>query len=82
MYSFDGCPYCYRAKALLDRLELDFIEYNVMREPPKWEEMLQRARRDSVPQIFIDDRHIGGSDELVEAWQTGTLQKMLDASPV
>ena len=65
VYSGAFCPYCIRAKALLKKKGLNFVEYNVQSEPSKRDEMLQRSGgARTVPQIFINDRHVGGCDEL------------------
>lgn len=65
VYSGGFCPYCVRAKSLLKQRGLEFTEYDVQSEPEKRVEMLERARgARSIPQIFINDRHVGGCDEL------------------
>ncbi len=65
IYSSMLCGFCYRAKKLLEQKGVDFTEIDVMRHPSRRAEMVQRAGgRTSVPQIFIDDRHIGGCDDL------------------
>jgi len=65
VYSGAFCPYCIRAKALLKKKGLDFVEYNVQSEPDKRDEMLSRSGgARTVPQIFINNRHVGGCDEL------------------
>jgi len=65
VYSGAFCPYCIRAKALLKKKGLDFVEYNIQSEPDKRDEMLSRSGGvRTVPQIFINNRHVGGCDEL------------------
>ena len=65
IYSSMLCGFCYRAKKLLEQKGVDFTEIDVMAQPSRRAEMVERAGgRTSVPQIFIDDRHIGGCDEL------------------
>lgn len=65
IYSSTFCPYCIRAKSLFKKKGLDFVEYNVQSEPGKQDEMLSRSGGvRTVPQIFINDRHVGGCDEL------------------
>ncbi|MFQ5581686.1 MAG: glutaredoxin 3 [Mariprofundaceae bacterium] len=80
IYSGNFCPYCLRAKSLLKQRGLTFVEYNVQGEPDKRSEMLERARgARTIPQIFINDRHVGGYDELhaldrkgeLDAWLSG-----------
>lgn len=65
VYSSMLCGFCYRAKKLLEQKGVDFTEIDVMMHPSRRAEMVQRSGgRTSVPQIFIDDRHIGGCDDL------------------
>ncbi len=80
IYSKTTCSYCYRAKRLLDSKGLDYEEYVIDYGGPKREEMIQRANgRTTVPQIFIDDRHIGGSDDLHALDREGRLEPLLKA---
>ena len=80
VYSGDYCPYCLRAKALLKQRELEFVEYNVQDEPEKRVEMAERAPGvRTIPQIFINDRHVGGCDELYALDKKGELSNWLDA---
>jgi glutaredoxin 3 len=80
IYSKMFCPYCARAKRLLSDKGVDFEEYDITMGGPKREEMLSRANgRHTVPQIFIDDRHIGGSDDLAMLEQAGKLDPLLQA---
>jgi glutaredoxin 3 len=80
IYTKFGCPYCARAKALLGGKGVKYEEYDIGSEPGKREEMLGRANgRHTVPQIFIADRHIGGSDDLAELERGGKLDAMLAA---
>ncbi len=65
VYSGNFCPYCIRAKMLLKKKGLPFVEYNVQAEPERRDEMLRRSGGvRTVPQIFINNRHVGGCDEL------------------
>lgn len=78
IYTKFGCPYCARAMRLLDEKGADYEEYELHSQPGKREEMLQRAPgRTTVPQIFIDGRHVGGSDDLAELDRSGRLDPML-----
>ena len=80
IYTKDYCPYCARAKSLLQRKGVDYIEYDISMGGPKRDEMLARAPGwMTVPQIFIDNRHIGGSDELVALERQGGLDPLLAA---
>ncbi len=72
------CGYCARAKALLTKKGAAFNEIDVTYSPQKREEMTARAGgRQTVPQIFIGDRHIGGSDELHALDSKGELDSLL-----
>lgn len=66
MYVTGWCPYCERARALLTQKNVAFEEIDVDARPAARAEMMARSGRRTVPQIFIGDRHIGGSDELFE----------------
>jgi glutaredoxin 3 len=81
LYTTPFCPYCVRARALLDRKSVAFIDIDLTEEPGRRGEMVRRAGgRTSVPQIFIDGEHIGGSDELVALDRTGELDIKLGTS--
>ena len=74
------CPYCARAKKLLSGKSVEFEEYDITVDSDKRAEMMQRANgRYTVPQIFIDDRHVGGSDDLAELDRSGKLDPLLSA---
>jgi glutaredoxin 3 len=78
IYTKFGCPYCARAKALLGEKGIDYEEYEVNTLPGKRDEMMERSNgRHTVPQIFIDGRHVGGSDDLAELERAGQLDPML-----
>ena len=78
IYSSMWCPFCHRAKQLLQSKGVRFEEFDVDANPTLRNEMTQRSGgRRTVPQIFIDDRHIGGSDELVALEREGRLSGML-----
>ena len=73
------CPYCARAKRLLDSKGVEYDEYEISMDAPKRSEMLQRANgRHTVPQIFIEGSHIGGSDDLAQLEQDGKLDALLE----
>lgn len=81
IYTKFGCPYCYRAKRLLDGKNAAYDEYDLTMGGPKRAEMIQRAGgRTTVPQVFIDDRHIGGSDDLAALDARGGLDPLLQAA--
>lgn len=78
VYSKDSCPYCVRAKQLLIAKGLTFEEIHVDQDPSKLEEMLARSEgRRTVPQIFINDKGIGGFDALWALDQKGELDQMV-----
>ncbi len=80
VYSGDYCPYCVRAKSLLKQRGLDFIEYNVQNDPEKRVDMMKRSNGGrSIPQIFINDKHVGGCDELYALDKKGQLETWLKA---
>jgi glutaredoxin 3 len=64
IYTRDYCPYCHKAKALLDKKGASYTEIDLEKHPEKQPEMVTKAGRTSVPQIFIDGKHIGGCDDL------------------
>jgi len=79
VYSGDFCPYCIRAKALLKKKGLAFEEYNVRKDMKRQAEMGQRAPgARTIPQIFINDRHVGGCDDLFALEQRGELDHWLN----
>jgi glutaredoxin 3 len=80
IYTKAFCPYCYRAKALLDGKGADYEEIDITMGGPRRPEMIQRAGgRTTVPQIFIAGRHIGGSDDLAALDRQGGLDRLLAA---
>ena len=78
IYTKFGCPYCARAKALLGQKGVEYEEYEINAVPGKRDEMLGRSNgRHTVPQIFIDGRHVGGFDDLAALEHAGQLDPML-----
>lgn len=78
IYTKAWCGYCARAKRLLDEKGVAYEEYDISMGGPKREEMLARAPGAmTVPQIFIDDAHVGGSDDLAALEREGRLDPML-----
>ena len=73
VYSSHNCPWCGRAKALLESKGLEFTEINIAEDQLRALEMIERSGRRTVPQIFIDDESIGGFDELSAMNQAGQL---------
>lgn len=80
IYLKSTCPYCLRAGQLLNSKGVASERYNVDMGGPKKAEMVQRANgRTTVPQIFIDGRHIGGCDDLMALDRQGKLDELLAA---
>ena len=80
IYTKAWCPYCSRAMALLAKKGVEPIEYDVTMGGPKKAEMVERSGgRMTMPQVFIDDRHIGGSDDLAALDAKGELDPLLAA---
>jgi glutaredoxin 3 len=80
IYTKFTCPYCHRAKALLRQKGVEPEEIAVDLGGPKKQEMIQRASgRMTVPQIFINGRHVGGCDDLFELEESGKLDELLAA---
>lgn len=78
LYSGPYCAYCLRAKALLKRKGVKFIEYDVHADPSRRVEMLSRSNgARTIPQIFINGYHIGGSDELHALEKAGKLDSWI-----
>ena len=77
VYSSDYCPYCMRAKQLLQSKMVAFEEIKVDGKPAVRAEMAQKAGRTSVPQIWIGTQHIGGCDDLFALERAGKLDALL-----
>ncbi len=83
IYTWSRCPFCIRAKALLDRKGIDYQEYVIDGDEAARSQMAQRANgRRSLPQIFINDKHIGGCDDLHDLDLNEELDPLLSESPV
>ena len=82
MYSTAICPYCVAAKNFLVGRGLGYEEVRVDRDRSPFDTMLSRSGgRRSVPQIFINDRHVGGYDELMQLHRNGELDSWLTTTP-
>jgi len=77
VYSTLMCPYCVRAKALLQSKGVDFEEIRVDLDRSRMVEMMQRSGRRTVPQIFIGDVHVGGYDDMAALDARGELDPLL-----
>ncbi|MEM9006306.1 MAG: glutaredoxin 3 [Cyanobacteria bacterium P01_F01_bin.86] len=79
IYTWSTCPFCRRAKQLLDQKGVTYTEYPVDGDEAARDAMVARGThgRRSVPQIFINDKHIGGSDDLYSLERQGQLDTLL-----
>jgi len=78
IYTKSYCPSCWRAKDLFNRKKLDYTEIDVESDSEKWDEMVKRTGRTTVPQIIIDDHPIGDCDDLYELEKKGEIDNLLD----
>lgn len=81
MYSSAICPYCVAAKNFLKQRGVEWREVRVDLDPVARTEMLERARRTSVPQIFINGTHVGGFDDMAALDRAGGLAPLLESAP-
>ncbi len=77
IYSGSHCPYCVRAKDLLKRKGVHFTEILVDADEKKRDDMIAKTKRTSIPQIFINEQHIGGCDDLYALEREGNLNLLL-----
>lgn len=77
IYTTNICPYCVMAKRLLDKKGVAYIEINVEAQMGLREEMMRKTNRRTVPQIYIDDLHVGGFDDLYALEQQKKLDTLL-----
>ena len=78
IYTTDYCHYCKRAKALLDSKNVTYQEIDLSNDQEEREKLILKANgRKTVPQIFIDDYHVGGCDDLIALDQSGKLEELL-----
>ena len=78
IYTTPYCPFCIKAKKLLNKKNLKFVEVNLSEEPDKFNEMSKKSNgARTVPQIFVDDTHIGDCDYIHELDNKGELDKIL-----
>ena len=79
IYSSENCPYCVKAKQLLESKKVEYTELRVDKNPELVIEAVKKSGgRKTVPQIFIDDHHVGGCDELYALEQEKKLDSMLE----
>lgn len=77
IYTRPACPYCAQALALLDAKSVTYSEIVVSNNPALREEMNARSKRNTFPQIFINDQHIGGCDDIMDLERRGGLDPLL-----
>lgn len=77
IYSSNFCPYCTMAKRLLHNKGAEYTEINVDSSPELREEMMHKTKRRTVPQIYINDFHVGGFNELYSLDRDGRLDALL-----
>ena len=82
IYTRDFCGYCTRAKTLLASKGANVVEYRAGDDPDKRREMIQRSNGTTYPQIFINGRHVGGSDDIHDLDRAGRLDPLLAESVV
>lgn len=83
IYTWRSCPYCIRAKDLLNRKGVEFTEYGIDGDEAARAKMAERANgRRSLPQIFINNEHVGGCDDLHALNARGKLDELLQKSPL
>ena len=78
MYTTAICPYCVAAKNFLKQRGAQWTEVRVDTDFTRRQEMMQRSRRTSVPQIFVGDTHVGGFDDMVALDRAGGLAPLLE----
>lgn len=80
IYTKDYCPYCKRAKMLLEQKGVQFEEFDLVQQPDLRSQMIEKANgRSTVPQIFIGDTHVGGCDDLFALESSNKLDPLLEA---
>lgn len=77
VYATQTCPFCTMALRLLDQKGVEYTVIDVGEERPLWAEMMAKTGRQTVPQIFIGNHHVGGFDDLSAADQRGEIDPLL-----
>ena len=78
IYSTRICPYCMRAKNFFEKKNIPFDEIRIDQDSAQMQKMMEMSKRQSVPQIFIGDYHVGGFDDLIEHDMDGKLEGLLE----
>lgn len=79
LYTTPWCPFCVRARQLLEQKGLVYENIDVSGDPDRKREMMERSGRHTVPQIWINDEHVGGCDELFALERSGRLDQMTES---
>ncbi len=79
IYTTQTCPYCIRAKQLLEKKKIAYNELSVDDDPALRQAMSEKAGRTSVPQIWVGSTHVGGCDNLFEADRNGELRRLIES---
>jgi len=79
IYTSGHCPYCTKAKILLDKKQVPFEEINIANNQIREDMIIKSGGKRTVPQIFINEKHIGGCDDLYELEKQGRLDELLMA---
>ena len=79
IYPKPGCPYCVRARMLLEEKKADVNEIVAAFDPTLRQEMMQKSGRTTYPQIFIGEKHVGGCDDIYALERAGKLDELLAA---
>lgn len=82
VYTSANCPYCSWSKRLLDKKQVSYKEIRVDQDEAARGQLQERTKRTSVPQIFIDDFHVGGYQDMIELDHDGKLDSLLNGVPV
>lgn len=80
IYTKDYCPYCHKAKSLLDSLKVQYREIDVTHDQEKFQEAIEKSGFRTVPQIFLDDKCLGGCDDIYRLHEEGSLLSTLQNS--
>ncbi|NND69039.1 MAG: glutaredoxin 3 [Halioglobus sp.] len=81
LYTTPYCPYCIRAKSLLDAKSVQYRDLDVGADPGLRRQMMERSGRRTVPQIWIGEQHIGGFDDMYLLERQGRLDELLNGAP-
>jgi len=80
IYTGYHCAYCNAAKKMLDKKNVSYKEINIHEDAAKADEMVERTKRQTIPQIFIGDLHVGGFDDMAELNTEGKLDELLQVT--